>query len=276
MSNADPIVAAVQMTTGPEVAANLRQAERLIRGATDAGATLMVLPENFAFMGKQVQDILPLGERDGDRRLQSFLSRVTARYGVWVVGGTIPLVADAPGRVRAACLVFDERGARVARYDKIHLFDVEIPGTKERYTESSTIESGEDILVLDSPCGRLGIAICYDLRFPELFRPMLDAGAEVLAIPAAFSAVTGQAHWETLIRARAIENLVYVVAAAQGGRHPDGRKTHGHSMIVDPWGAVLACVPQGSSSIHCPLDRDFQTSVRRNFPALEHRRLKGR
>ncbi|MCB2262129.1 MAG: carbon-nitrogen hydrolase family protein [Candidatus Thiosymbion ectosymbiont of Robbea hypermnestra] len=276
MSNANPIVAAVQMTTGPEVDANLREAQRLVREAADAGAALVVLPENFAFMGRQMQNLLPLGERDGDGRLQSFLSETAARYGTWIVGGTIPLVAEATGRVRAACLVFDERGERVARYDKIHLFDVEIPGTDERYTESSIIEPGEDVIVLDSPCGRLGVAICYDLRFPELFRHMLAAGVEVLAIPAAFTAVTGEAHWETLIRARAIENLVYVVAAAQWGHHPNGRETHGHSMIVDPWGAVLARMPQSTGVIHCPLDRDLQASVRRNFPALEHRRLQCR
>ncbi|WP_089726949.1 carbon-nitrogen hydrolase family protein [Candidatus Thiosymbion oneisti] len=276
MSNSNPKVAAVQMTTGPDVRANLQEAERLIRAAADAGAGLVVLPENFAFMGRRMQDVLRLREWDGDGRLQSFLSEAAARYGVWIVGGTIPLVADDAGRARAASLVFNGRGERVARYDKIHLFDVNIPGADEQYTESSTIEPGADIIVLDSPCGRLGVAVCYELRFPELFRHMLDSGVELLAVPAAFTAVTGKAHWETLVRARAIENLAYVVTAAQWGYHVNGRETYGNSMIVDPWGAVLARIPRGTGCICYPLERDSQASVRRSFPAIEHRRLKCR
>ncbi|WP_133512150.1 carbon-nitrogen hydrolase family protein [Candidatus Thiosymbion oneisti] len=276
MSNSNPKVAAVQMTTGPDVRANLQEAERLIRAAADAGAGLVVLPENFAFMGRRMQDVLRLREWDGDGRLQSFLSEAAARYGVWIVGGTIPLVADDAGRARAASLVFNGRGERVARYDKIHLFDVNIPGADEQYTESSTIEPGADIIVLDSPCGRLGVAVCYDLRFPELFRHMLDSGMELLAVPAAFTAVTGKAHWETLVRARAIENLAYVVTAAQWGYHVNGRETYGNSMIVDPWGAVLARIPRGTGCICYPLERDSQASMRRSFPAIEHRRLKCR
>jgi len=273
MSNSDPKVAAVQMTTGPDIRANLQEAERLIYTAADAGAALIVLPENFAFMGRRMQDLLPLRERDGDGRLQSFLSTAAVRYGVWIVGGTIPLVADDPDRARAASLVFNKRGERVARYDKIHLFDVDVPGTDEQYMESSTIEPGADSVVLDSPCGRLGVAVCYDLRFPELFRHMLSSGLELLAIPAAFTAVTGKAHWEILVRARAIENLAYVVAAAQGGYHVNGRETYGNSIIVNPWGAVLARIPQGTGCICYPLERDFQVSVRCSFPAIEHRRL---
>jgi deaminated glutathione amidase len=269
-------VAAVQMATGPDVNANLLEAERLIREAADDGARLVVLPENFAFMGKQDQDILSLREQDGEGPLQTFLSRIAARLGIWLVGGTIPLAANDTARIRAASLVFNERGERVARYDKVHLFDVDVPGANERYVESSTIEPGEDIVVLDSPFGPLGVAVCYDLRFPEMFRKMLDRGVELLVIPAAFTAITGKAHWETLVRARAIENLAYVIAAAQGGYHINGRETHGHSMIVDPWGAVLAQVPRGNGSICHPLDRQFQTSVRSNFPAIEHRRLKCR
>jgi len=276
MSNSNHRVAAAQMATGLNVSANLLEAERLIREAADTGAGLVVLPENFAFMGKRDQDVLTLREQDGEGPLQSFLSQVAARYGVWLVGGTIPLVARGAGRVRAASLVFNERGERVARYDKIHLFDVKVPGGDERYIESFTIEPGDDIIVLDSPFGRLGVAVCYDLRFPEMFRQMLDSGMELLAIPAAFTAITGKAHWETLVRARAIENLCYVIAAAQGGYHINGRETHGHSMIVDPWGTVLGQVPRGNGSICAPLDMDFQTSVRRNFPTIEHRRLKCR
>ncbi len=267
-------IGAVQMASGPNMNANLLEAERLIREAAESGAGLVVLPENFAFMGKGGQDQLALREEEGSGQLQGFLSRVAEQQGVWLVGGTIPMVARDPGKARAVCLVFDDRGERVARYDKIHLFDVSLPGVDERYQESATIEPGDDIVVLDSPFGRLGIAVCYDLRFPEIFRQMLDQGMELLAIPSAFTAITGKAHWETLVRARAIENLAFAVAAAQGGFHLNGRETHGHSMIVDPWGTVLAQVPRGTGYVCCALDHAFQGSVRRNFPTIEHRRLK--
>ena len=266
--------AAVQMATGPNVSANLFEAERLVREAAESGAGMVVLPESFAFMGKRGEDQLGLREEDGNGPLQTFLARVAEQYGIWLVGGTVPLAANDRGRIRSACLVFDEQGRRVARYDKIHLFDVCLPGGDERYEESATIEPGDEIQVLDSPLGRLGVAVCYDLRFPELFRQMLDFDVEILAIPSAFTAVTGKAHWETLVRARAIENLTYVVAAAQGGFHLNGRETHGHSMVVDPWGAVLAQVPRGSGFVSCVVDRDFQETVRRSFPTIEHRRLK--
>ena len=275
-------VAAVQMTSGSGVAANLAEAECLIRAAAADGAGLVVLPENFALMSKGADEQIALREADGAGPLQSFLARVAAQTRIWLVGGTIPLAATDPGRVRAAALVFDDRGRRVARYDKIHLFDVRVPGAdendqehyQEHYQESATIEPGEAVVVIDSPWGRLGLAVCYDLRFPELFRRMQERGLEVLALPAAFTATTGKAHWETLVRARAIENLAFVVAAAQGGVHPNGRETFGHSMVVDPWGRVLAQRPRGSGFAASDLDRDFQGAVRRNFPALEHRRLK--
>jgi predicted amidohydrolase len=271
-----PRVAAVQMATGPNVNANLIEVERLIRDAAELSASLVVLPENFAFMGRRDQDQVALAEADGEGQLQGFLSKMASRYGIWLVGGTIPMKTANADRVRAACLVFNERGVQVARYDKMHLFDVALPGADERYHESATIEPGDDVIVIDSPFGRLGVMVCYDLRFPEMCRRMLDSGLEVLAMPSAFTALTGKAHWETLVRARAIENLAYVVAAAQGGYHLNGRETHGHSMIVDPWGAVLAQVPRGSGTICCPLDRGFQESVRRTFPTLQHRRLKCR
>lgn len=276
-SRTDERVAVVQMTAGRDPDANLRTAERAIRAAADQGASLVVLPESFAFMGEQDRDVLAFGEGDGDGPLQSFLAAAAARYGVWLVGGTLPLRDAGGGRVRAACLVFDGRGERVGRYDKMHLFDVAVPGG-DTYRESATFAPGEDTLVVDSPCGRLGVAVCYDLRFPELFRRMLDQGLELLAVPAAFTAATGPAHWETLLRARAIENLVYVAAANQGGRHPGGRTTHGHSMIVDPWGLVLAQVPAGTpEGLVChPIDRDSQAALRRRFPVIAHRRLKCR
>jgi deaminated glutathione amidase len=267
-------VAAVQMASGLNVDGNLAEAERLIAEAAAGGAGLVVLPENFALMGKRAEDQFALREQDGQGPLQAFLSRVAGQQRVWLVGGTIPLAADDPARVRAACLVFDARGRRVGRYDKIHLFDVAVPRAEERYQESAAIEQGRTPLVLDSPFGRLGIAVCYDLRFPELFRYMLDDGMAVIAIPAAFTAITGRAHWETLVRARAIENLAYVVAAAQGGFHLNGRQTHGHSMVVDPWGTILGQVPRGAGCICCTLDAEFQGTVRRNFPTIDHRRLK--
>lgn len=269
-------VGAVQMSTGPNVNANLLEAERLIREAAQAGAGLVVLPENFALMSAHGEDVLALRESDGTGPLQAFLSRVAEQQRVWLVGGTIPMAADDAGRMRAACLVFDERGRRVARYDKIHLFDVCVPGGEERYQESETIEPGAQVAVLDSPFGRLGVAVCYDLRFPELFRAMLDRGMELLALPAAFTAITGKAHWEILVRARAIENLAFVVAAAQCGFHLNGRETYGHSMVVDPWGTVLAQLPRGAGAVCAALDRERQQSVRRNFPTIDHRRLKCR
>ena len=267
-------VAAVQMASGGDVAANLCEAERLIKEAAAAGARLVVLPENFALMGAGPKDQWGIREEDGQGPLQAFLGRVAGQQRVWLVGGTIPLTASAPNLVRAACLVYDDDGRRVTRYDKMHLFDVCVPNAGEHYQESAIIEPGEAPVVIDSPVGRLGLAVCYDLRFPELFRRMLDDGMEVLALPAAFTATTGEAHWETLVRARAIENLAYVVAAAQGGRHPNGRETHGHSLVVDPWGRVLARLPRGPGVISSTVDPALQSAVRRDFPAIDHRRLK--
>ena len=271
-----PKVAAVQMAAGPNVNANLIEVERLIRDAADSGLGLVVLPENFAFMGRQDQDLLAIAEADGDGPVQTFLSTTASRYGIWLVGGTIPLRSSTKQRVRATSLVINDQGSRVARYDKMHLFDVNLPGADEHYEESAVIEPGNDAVVIDTPFGRLGIMVCYDLRFPELARHMQGSGVELLAVPAAFTALTGKAHWDILVRARAIENLAYVIAAAQGGYHLSGRETHGHSMIVDPWGSVLAQVPRGSGCISAVIDRGFQDSVRRTFPALRHRRLKCR
>ncbi|OOZ36398.1 carbon-nitrogen hydrolase family protein [Solemya velesiana gill symbiont] len=273
MTDTKKKVAAIQMATGPNVSANLLEAERLVSEAVDNGAGLVVLPENFAFMDKQERDLCALRESDDDGPLQDFLSQLAKRHGIWLVGGSIPLEAHDNSKVRAACLVFNDQGERVARYDKIHLFDVNLVEANEQYVESETIEPGHDPVVIDSPFGKLGIAICYDLRFPELFRSLLAKGMEIICMPASFTAITGKAHWETLIRARAIENLSYVIAAAQGGFHINGRETHGHSMIVDPWGTVLAQVPRGSGSVSCAVDLSYLQSTRRNFPTLDHRRL---
>ncbi len=265
-------IAAIQMATSPNVSANLLEAERLIAEAAESGAGLVVLPENFAFMGEHDRDMCTLAEAQGDGPLQEFLSQMASRYGVWIVGGTIPMRAKVASKVRAACIVFNSAGQQVAHYDKIHLFDVDLLEADEHYQESATIEAGERAVVVDSPFGRLGVAVCYDLRFPELFRRLLELGVEVFVIPSAFTAITGKAHWQTLVRARAIENLAFVVAAAQGGYHVNGRETHGHSMIVDPWGTILAQVPRGTGSVSCVLDRDYQDTIRRSFPTIKHRR----
>lgn len=261
------------MASGPQVQANLLEAGRLIAQAAADGAGLIVLPENFALMGLHETDKVAQREREGSGPIQEFLAKQAARHRVWLVGGTVPLEASVPEKVRAACLVFDPQGRLVARYDKLHLFDVRVVGTGERYTESETIEPGTATVVLDTPFGRLGLAVCYDLRFPELFRCLLDEGMELLAVPSAFTAVTGRAHWSTLVRARSIENLCYTVAAAQGGYHLSGRETHGDTMIVDPWGTVLDHLPRGSGVVCANLDPAGLRATRRNFPTIEHRRV---
>lgn len=266
-------VACVQLASGPNVSANLMEVERQIAMAVQQGAGLVVLPENFAIMGKTEAAKLEVREQPGAGPIQEFLAQQADRHGIWLVGGTVPLVASDPGKVRAACLLFNDRGEQVARYDKIHLFDVELEQNSERYTESETIEPGSDTVVADTPFGRLGLAVCYDLRFPELFRSMLDEGMELVALPSAFTAVTGSAHWELLVRARAVENLCYVIAAAQGGYHVNGRSTYGHSMIVDPWGGVLGQLATGTAVVTAELDRDRLERIRRTFPAIQHRSL---
>jgi len=261
------------MASGPNISANLSEAERLIAKAAAAGARLVVLPENFGLMGMNETDKVKAREIDGKGPMQDFLSRTAARYGIWLVGGTVPLAGDAPDKVRAACLLYDDKGKRVARYDKVHLFDVHLEESGEDYAESSTIEPGNNVVVVDTPFGRLGLVVCYDLRFPELFRRMVQEGVEIIVIPSAFTAITGKAHWEPLIRARAIENLSFVVASAQGGYHANGRETHGDSMIVDPWGVVLDRLPRGSGFVMAEVERSRLAAIRRNFPALEHRRI---
>lgn len=267
------LAAAIQMTSAPAVAPNLEQAARLIADAAQGGARLIVLPENFALMAASDAERLAAAEPDGEGPIQHFLSAAARRHGVWLVGGTIPLRAAAAAKVRAACLLYNERGERVARYDKMHLFDVRL-GNGERYYESNGIEAGEAPVVVDTPAGRLGLSVCYDLRFPELFRRLLDAGAEIFAVPSAFTAYTGRAHWETLVRARAIENLAYVVAAAQTGRHATGRETYGDSMIVNPWGEILARRAQGAGVAIAECDPQKLKSLRAQLPSIEHRRIR--
>jgi deaminated glutathione amidase len=266
-------VAAIQMATGPNVSANLLEAKRIVEDAVNAGAEMVVLPENFSFMGKSDGEILKLKEEPGTGPLQTFLSQLAERHGIWVVGGTIPLRASNPDKIRSACLVFNERGEQVARYDKIHLFDVHLLETDERYSESKTIEPGTDTVVLDSPFGRIGLAICYDLRFPEQFRNLVDDGMEIAVLPAAFTALTGKAHWQPLLQTRAIENLSYMIAAAQGGYHVNGRETHGHSMIVDPWGVIQNQLPRGNGFAMGEINLTLLNKTRQAFPALEHRQI---
>lgn len=267
------IVAALQMTSGAEVPDNLASATRLAEQAVARGAQVLVLPENFAFMGLRDADKLAVAEPDGAGPIQAALAALARRLGVWIVGGTIPLALPEPGRVAAACLVYDAAGRRVARYDKIHLFDVDIPARDESYRESAFVAPGQVPRVIDTPAGRLGLAVCYDMRFPELFREMARQGAEWFVVPSAFTVPTGRAHWETLLRARAIENLAFVVAAAQWGRHQNGRETWGDSLVVDHWGAVLARLPAGEGVVTADLDLAAQVEARTRFPALQHRRL---
>jgi len=270
------VVACVQMASSPNIGANLLEAERLIEEAVSQHARLVVLPENFALMGRSEHDKVEASEQPGSGAIQSFLSEQSARHGIWLVGGTIPLKGNDPGKVRAACLVFNDQGEQVARYDKIHLFDVALVDSGEQYTESDTIEPGSEVVVIDSPFGRMGVAVCYDLRFPELFRQQLDLGLEVLVLPSAFTAITGRAHWEVLVRARAIENLCYVIAPDQGGYHLNGRETYGHSMIVDPWGTILNSLSRGPGVVCADVELGRLQSARRNFPSIAHRRLQCR
>ena len=265
-------VAAIQIASGTNVNANLHEISKLIAEAASMGAKLVILPENFALMAKHTQDTLDICESYGEGPLQKFLEQQAIQHHIWVLGGTIPLAANVSQKVRAACLLFNDQGQCVARYDKMHLFDV-VAGTNECYQESDYIEPGQQVVVTDTPFGKVGLAVCYDIRFPELFRCMIDQGADLICVPAAFTATTGKAHWECLLRARAIENTCYLVASNQGGYHVNGRETYGHSMIIDGWGTTLTGLPHGSGVICADLDLDQQNELRRNFPTIQHRKI---
>ena len=267
------IVAAIQMTSSHIVADNLAAAGALLREAKDAGADIACLPENFSFIGLRDADKLQVAEADGDGAVQSFLSDTARQLKMWILGGTIVIRGDTERRVANTSLLIDADGKRVARYDKIHLFDVTIPGRDEQYRESTHVTPGRDLVIADTPVGRLGLSVCYDMRFPELYRELVLQGAEWLAMPAAFTVPTGRAHWETLLRARAIENLCYVVAPAQSGTHTSGRETYGDSLIVDYWGQVLARLAKGSGVIKAELDLAKEAETRARFPALNNRQL---
>ncbi|KXW58616.1 MAG: carbon-nitrogen hydrolase family protein [Ferrovum myxofaciens] len=262
-------VAALQMASGPHLDANLCEAERLIKMAADAGASLVALPEFFALMGMRDSDKIAIAEPFGRGSVQEFLARSARRFGVWLVGGTVPLKGHDDRRIRNSCLVYDTEGHCVARYDKIHLF--EFQRAQERYDEAQTIEPGDEVVTFESPFGKIGLSVCYDLRFPELYRAMGEV--DLIFIPSAFTETTGRAHWEPLVRARAIENLAYVVAPAQGGYHMNGRETHGASMIVDPWGVVLDQLPRGSGVVMAGVNPVHQADLRSQLPALSRRRI---
>ena len=262
-------IAAVQMISGPDVAPNLATAGRLIADAAAAGAQFVALPEYFPLIGASDVDRLAAREREGGGPIQEFLAGAARQHGIWLIGGSIPLFADDAAKLRNSSLVFDPQGNRVARYDKIHLFGFRKGA--ESYDEAATIERGDRIVAFDSPIGRVGLAICYDLRFPELFRAM--GPLDLLVLPAAFTETTGRAHWEMLLRARAVENQCYLLASAQGGMHPTGRMTHGNSMIIDPWGDILARMDKGEGVVVAELDPQRLIDTRASLPALKHRIL---
>jgi nitrilase len=254
-------IAAIQMVSGPDVAPNLAAAERLISAAAAAGARLAALPENFYLIGRHERDKVAVREPDGQGPVQEFLAEQATRNRLWIVGGTAPISGKDETRIRGACLVYDASGARVARYDKMHLFHFE--GETERYDEARTLEPGERPVAVASPFGRLALSVCYDVRFPELYRGLGEF--DVMFVPSAFTVPTGSAHWETLLRARAIENKAYVVAPAQGGTHASGRRTWGHSMIVDPWGEIIAMREEGEGVVLAEIDSERLREVRRRL-----------
>jgi len=264
-------VAAVQTVSGGDIPENLAQIEPLIAHAADAGAKLVLLPEYFGLMGTRATDKVAAAERDGDGPQQEFLARNARRHSVYVVGGCVPIASGDPGRVRSACVVYDPQGERIARYDKIHLFA--FTDGAERYDEAQTIEAGDRPVAFETPWGRIGLSICYDVRFPELYRSLGELA--LILVPSAFTVPTGKAHWSLLLRARAVENQCYVLAAAQGGTHPNGRATWGHSMLVDPWGNVVSERATGAGWIVGEVDAGRIDDVRRKLPALAHRRLAG-
>ena len=266
-------VAAIQMTSSHVVTDNLTAAGELLREAKDLGCDIACLPENFSFIGQRDADKLQVAEPDGVGAVQSFLSDTARKLRMWILGGTIVIRGDSESRVANASLLIDDHGRRVARYDKIHLFDVTIPGRDEQYRESTHVTAGRETVIADTPVGKLGLSVCYDMRFPELYRELVSRGAEWLAMPAAFTVPTGRAHWETLLRARAIENLCYVVAPAQAGTHTSGRETYGDSLIVDYWGQVLSRLAKGNGVITAEIDLAKESETRARFPALDNRQL---
>lgn len=268
-------IAAIQMNSAADPAANIARAETLLAKAADAGAQFAVLPENFAIMGAGRSAMLAAAEADGSGPIQDAIAKAAQQHGLWVVAGTLPLQAPDGQRVRPASPVYDDHGNRIACYDKIHLFDVGVPGSTESYRESARFAPGPaQPVVVDTPWGRLGLTVCYDLRFPELYRALADLGADLITAPSAFTHTTGRAHWHLLTGARAVENQVTLIAPNQAGMHADDRRTYGHSLIVDSWGRIRAEAQTDTDEVViAEFDADRQQIVRRDFPALTHRRL---
>ncbi|OGB04249.1 MAG: acyltransferase [Burkholderiales bacterium RIFCSPHIGHO2_12_FULL_69_20] len=267
-------VAALQMVSTPDVASNLAAAGRLMQQAADGGARLVALPEYFCLLGRNDRDKLAIAEADGDGPIQAHLAAAAQRLGLWVIGGTLPLKTDDPERVRNTCLVWGPDGERVARYDKIHLFAFD--NGRERYDEGRALQAGSTAVTIAVDGWRVGLSVCYDLRFPELYRALMrdpKGPCDLIVVPSAFTHTTGAAHWELLLRARAVENQCYVLAPAQGGLHENGRRTWGHSLLCDPWGELLACQDEGEAVVAGAMSRERIASVRQQLPALAHRRL---
>ena len=268
-------VAAIQMNSGSDVGANLDLADRLLSEAAADGCVLAVLPENFALMPERGKDKAQHAEEPGVGPVQDFLAAAAAQHGLWIIAGSMPFVSPeiAAERVYGACPVYNSNGDVEAVYRKIHLFDVDLVDSQESYRESDSMYPGDEVVAVDTPAGRVGLTICYDLRFPELFRELVDRGSTLFTVPAAFTVTTGEAHWHTLLRARAIENLAYVIAPGQYGLHPDDRSTFGHSLICDPWGRILAEQAEGNCVVAADIDPDLPVRLRSEFPALSNRRL---
>ena len=268
-------IAALQMVSGPDVATNLETAWRLAREAARGGAQLVALPEYFCHLGQGERAKLEIAEAAGDGPIQRMLAGVARELGVWVIGGTLPMRSADPGRIRNANCVYAPDGSLAARYDKIHLFRYD--NGRESYDEGRVIEAGDAPQSVQMGALRVGLSVCYDLRFPELYRKLSfdepGSPCDLLSVPSAFTHTTGSAHWHLLLRARAVENQCYVIAPAQGGTHPNGRRTYGHSMVVDPWGEVVAVLPEGEGVVLADVDPERLAFVRRQLPALEHRRL---
>lgn len=262
------------MVSTPDVENNIQQAQTLICEAVEQQAQLLILPEYFPIIGHDEEAKLSYQEPFGDGPLQAFLADNARKHGIWLIGGSVPLQTHDAKRVSNSCLMFNPDGECIGRYDKIHLFDVSVSKEgSENYNESNTIIPGGRIVVADTPFGKIGLSICYDLRFPELYRQLTEQDAVILSIPSAFTETTGRLHWEMLLRCRAVENLCYVIAPNQGGQNTPKRKTWGHSMIIDPWGDILCSMEKGTGVVCADLDLARQQDLRRRFPALEHRRV---
>jgi nitrilase len=271
-------VAAIQMVSTHDIDANLDNARRLLAEAAAQGTSVAILPENFAILATRQMPDCGRREAGPDPQIRAFLAQQARSLGLWIVGGSMPLAqrpdgSDIADRVRATCLVFDDQGTEVARYDKIHLFDAMVEDAHGQYRESDTFEPGDQVVTVDTPAGKLGLAICYDLRFPELFRALRAEGVDWICLPSAFTWQTGDAHWHPLIRARAIENQVWVVAPGQGGQNSSRRRTYGHSLICDPWGRIVAEIGEGPGVVSAELDTAQVENLRTRMPVWEHRRL---